>query len=281
MRKSFIAACCFSFSAISAQAATIYGVDENNNLLSFDSSAPGTMLSSVAITGVDNSIGALDFRPLNNVLYGLGSDRVVYTINLSSGVATAVSGVLALNGTSFAFDFNPTIDRLRIVSNANDNYVFNPNDGMLTVATSVFYAPGDPNDGANPDITGGAYTSSVFGAPGTSTQLYSIDTANDVLTKQANSFGTLTTVGALGVDLGSRTSFDIAGNEAFAFNGNKLFSVNLTTGALTNLGSTDRGLFGIAIAPPVPEPASWAMMIGGFALIGSMMRRQRVSAAFA
>jgi hypothetical protein len=29
--------------------------------------------------------------------------------------------------------------------------------------------------------------------------------------------------------------------------------------------------------PPVPEPASWAMMIGGFALAGSVLRRQRVS----
>lgn len=41
----------------------------------------------------------------------------------------------------------------------------------------------------------------------------------------------------------------------------------------------------VALAPPtapVPEPASWAMMIGGLALIGSAMRRRRrVAVSFA
>jgi hypothetical protein len=280
MFRSVSIAAALLASAGAANAATIYGVDENNRLLTFSSSMPGTIMSSVMITGLDNSIGALDFRPLNGALYGLGSDRVVYTINTMTGAATAVSGVLGLNGTSFAFDFNPTIDRLRIVSNANDNYVFNPNDGSLTTATSVFYAAGDPNAGLNPDITAGAYTTSVFGAPGASTQLYSIDTAQDMLTRQANSAGTLTTVGTLGFDLGSRTSFDILGSEAYAFNGSTLYSVNLMTGALTNIGMTDRALFGIAIAP-VPEPASWAMMIGGLGFVGAAMRRRATKVAFA
>jgi hypothetical protein len=31
-------------------------------------------------------------------------------------------------------------------------------------------------------------------------------------------------------------------------------------------------------APPVPEPASWAMMIGGFALAGGVLRQQRAAA---
>jgi hypothetical protein len=37
-------------------------------------------------------------------------------------------------------------------------------------------------------------------------------------------------------------------------------------------------------APPssdVPEPASWAMMIGGFGLVGAAMRRRRVAVRFA
>lgn len=280
MYKVILTACALLGAAGSGQAALVYGVDENNNLVTFDSMNPGTMLSSVAITGTDASLGALDFRPFDGMLYGLSLDWRVYRINTSTGAASAITGVLPLNGTSFAFDFNPTIDRLRLVSNANDNYVVNPNNGALTVATSVFYAPGDPNAGANPDVTAGAYTSSFFGAPGTSTQLYSIDTALDMLTKQANSAGTLTTVGALGVDLGSRTSFDIFGSDAFAFNGSTLYRVNLATGKLSSLGMTDRALFGIAIAP-VPEPASWMMMIGGMALVGGALRKRRTSIRFA
>lgn len=271
--RHFLLAAAVLVSGGAANAATVFGVDEQNNLVTFDSSNPAAFLSSLAITGVSASINAIDFRPLDNSLYGLGADRVIYTINPLTGAATAASGSLAIAGTEFAFDFNPTIDRLRIVSNTNENYVFNPNNGALTTATSVFYPVGDPNAGADPDITAAAYTSSVFGAPGTSTQLYSIDTANDLLTKQANSAGTLTTVGALGFNLGSRSSFDISGNDAFAFNGSTLYSVNLGSGALTSLGNTDRALFGIAIGV-VPEPGTWAMMLIGFGAVGASLRRR-------
>jgi hypothetical protein len=44
------------------------------------------------------------------------------------------------------------------------------------------------------------------------------------------------------------------------------------------------GLSFATIAPAVaavPEPASWAMMVGGFGLIGAAMRRRRVSVRFA
>jgi hypothetical protein len=36
-----------------------------------------------------------------------------------------------------------------------------------------------------------------------------------------------------------------------------------------------------ALSGAVPEPSSWAMMIGGFALVGAGMRRRRTSVAFA
>jgi hypothetical protein len=275
MRASFLAAVALLAPA-GASAATIFGVDENNQLVTFDSAAPGTFTSSVKISGTNSSIEALDFRPLNGALYGLGVDRIVYTINAMTGVATAASAKLGVEGTVFGFDFNPTIDRVRIVSNTNNNYVFNPNDGSLTgspTTSTLAYAAGDPNEGRDPGVSGAAYTTSSFGAPGTSTQLYVLDTDLDVLAKQNNNGGVLTTVGGLGADLGSRTSFDIAGNEAFAFNGTSLYGVNLSTGALSSLGSTSRQLFGIAVAP-VPEPATWGMMILGFGVIGYAMRRR-------
>jgi hypothetical protein len=264
--------------APAAQAATIFGVDENNNLLTFDSSNPMSFSSSVKISGLENSIQAIDFRPLNGSLYGLGADKVVYTINTATGVATAVGASLGIEGTEFAFDFNPTIDRLRIVSNTNQNYVFDPNTGGLTTATPVFYADGDVNAGLNADVTGGAYTSSTFGAVGTSTQLYGIDTALDVLVRQANNTGVLNTVGETGVDLGSRTSFDIAGSDAFAFNGSTLYRVDLNSGAFSTVGNTSRSLFGIAISP-VPEASTWAMMLVGFGMVAGAARYRRRSAA--
>ncbi|MBY9064477.1 DUF4394 domain-containing protein [Sphingomonas yunnanensis] len=276
MRQIVLLATAAILAPASASAATIFGVDETNTLVTFSSAVPGTFTSSVKITGAGSSIEALDFRPLNGTLYGLGTDRVVYTINTMTGVATAASAALGIEGSVFGFDFNPTIDRVRIVSNTNNNYVYNPNDGSLTGAPTTSplgYAAGDPNAGRDPGVSAAAYTSSSFGQPAASTQLYVIDTDLDVLAKQNNNGGVLTTVGGLGTDLGSRTSFDIAGSEAFAYNGNALYSVNLNSGALSTLGTTSRQLFGIAVAP-VPEPATWAMMILGFGAVGYSLRRR-------
>ena len=272
MKTMLLAAAAAATLSTGANAALVYGVDENNNLVSFNSAAPSTYLSSVALSGMGDSLQAIDFRPRTNTLYGLGSDNSIVTINLTTGASTQVSGPLALQGTSFAFDFNPTIDRLRIVSNTNQNYVFNPETNTLAPpATNVFY----PGGNVDPDVVGAAYTSAPFDPSNpTATQLYSIDSRNDLLVRQANSMGTLTPVGALGVDLGSRTSFDIAGAGAFAQNGRNFYNIDLVTGTATLVGRTDSTLFGIAVAA-VPEPATWAMMIGGIGAMGGMLRRRR------
>ena len=56
-----------------------------------------------------------------------------------------------------------------------------------------------------------------------------------------------------------------------AFNG---FGTFLSTGA--NVGTLI-----VSDASAVPEPTSWALFIGGFGLVGSAMRRRRVSVSFA
>lgn len=251
-----------------ANAATIFAVDGLNNLVSFNSAAPGTYLSSVRITGFSDSVQALDFRPANGVLYALAGNRSIYTINTATGVATSLGGgPLAIEGTLFGFDFNPVADAIRIVSNTNQNYRVNPNTGALIAQdTNVFY-PG--NTGQDPDVVANAYVS------GGTTQ-YAIDSAASTLVRQNNNAGDLTTIGSLGVTVGGRTSFDIAGSEAFVQSGRNLYSANLQTGALTRIGETQDEIFGLAISvPAVPEPATWAMMIVGFAMVGAASRYSR------
>ncbi|MEJ7701366.1 MAG: DUF4394 domain-containing protein [Pyrinomonadaceae bacterium] len=97
--------------------------------------SPNNVVNVAAITGLaagENILG-IDFRPATGQLYALGSSSRIYIINPRTGVATAVgaAGAFTLMGTDFGFDFNPTVDRIRIVSNTGQNLRVNPNDGTL------------------------------------------------------------------------------------------------------------------------------------------------------
>ena len=252
----------------SANAATIFAVDENNNLVTFDSANPGTFIQVAPITGTTATFLGLDFRDSNGLLYGLGDNLSLYTINQLTGMASLVGGPLAITGTNFGFDFNTVVDAIRVVSNDGSNYVVNADAGTATRFTDVAYASGDVNAGRDPVVTGNAYIH------GTANQ-FAIDTNTDFLVMQANNAGTLTSVGALGVAVGPRTSFDIDfDRNAYVADASRFYTVNTTTGVATFVGNTQRAVFGIAAAP-VPEPSTWAMLLLGFGAVGFAMRRNR------
>ncbi|RZK97484.1 MAG: DUF4394 domain-containing protein, partial [Hymenobacter sp.] len=141
--------------------AVAYGADADNNFVAFNPSAPQTQVVK-PFTGLQSGerVVGLDMRPLNGQLYGLGSTNRLYTINLASGAATAVGTTpLALTGTNFGFDFNPTVDRIRMVSDAGVNLRVNPADGVAVV-------DGVLNPGT-PSISAAAYTNNFAGATST------------------------------------------------------------------------------------------------------------------
>lgn len=256
-----------------ASAELVYGVTQTQSLISFRSNTPNNILSGVAIAGLQSNeqIMGIDFRPADNRLYAVGSFSNLYTIDLASGVASLVgagSFVPALNGSSFGFDFNPTIDRIRLVSDVNRNTVLNPETGTATGVTDLFYAAGDANEGADPNVTGSAYTNSFFGAM--TTQLYGIDTGLDVLVTQANSAGTLMTVGSLGTDLGDSVGFDISGVTGTAYasvidvalSRSTFWTIDLGTGAASMIGEIGGGAFVTSIAV-VPAPGAAALAAVG------------------
>lgn len=273
----------------SAQAELVYGVRDNQTLVSFDSSTPSTLLSGAAISGLqqNETITGIDFRPATGELYAAGSFSNLYTLDVGTGAATLVgagSFTPALNGSSFGFDFNPVIDRIRDVSDVNKNYVLNPNDGTATEVTDLFYGSGDVNEGTDPNVVHSAYTNSVSGA--TSTQLYGIDTGLDLLVTQANSAGTLASVGTgIGVDITDIGGFDISGATGIAYLAVKdvdsaktmFWTIDLTSGIGINSaigGNNEVGggavLTAIAV---VPEPTT-AMIFAAPAL-GLLRRRLR------
>ena len=240
---------------------TIFAVTSGNNLIRFSSAAPGAILSTTAVSGLlvgENLLG-IDFRPANGQLYGLGSTSRLYTIDLTSGVATQVGAspfAAALSGTDFGFDINPVVDRVRVVSDADQNLRLNPNSGALTATDSTLaYAAGDAHVGADPNLVGVAYSNNVAGA--TSTTLYGIDSNLDILVIQnPPNNGTLNTVGPLGADSSGAVGFDIARNgtalATLTVDGvAQLYRINVVTGAASMIGSIGEAnqIRDIAIAP--------------------------------
>ena len=263
-----------------AVAEVIYAVTTSNSLIRFDSSSPGTILTIGAITGLQGgeTILGIDFRPASRQLFGLGSTSRLYTINVTTGAATVVGTQFTtlLNGTAFGIDFNPTVDRLRVTSQADQNMRLNPNNAAIAgIDSTLAYAALDANAGANPSIVGNAYTNNFVGT--TTTTLYDIDSNLDILTTQnPPNNGTLNTVGPLGFNTSDLVGFDISRASLVAFASltapaaatSSLFTINLTTGAATLVGTIGGGVTiqGIAVAPVAQ---SGDLLISEFRLRGS------------
>jgi len=253
---------------------TIFALTTTNGLLSFNSGAPGSPSAIMPITGLaaGETLLGMDFRPANGLLYAVSNQSNIYIINTATAAATPISAMPfspGVNGTNFGVDFNPVPDRIRFVSDAEQDLRLNPNNGALAangVDGPLAFNAGDPNAAANPNIVAAAYTSNFAGA--TTTTLYEIDSTLNALVTQGSvggspigpNTGTLLTVGSLGVTLSDgETGFDIAPftNAAFASltlaGVSTLARINLATGAATALGAIGGGqpIRDIAIQPRI------------------------------
>ena len=240
-----------------------YALTNNNELINYASGNPLSELSAVNITGLlspTEKLLAIDFRPATGQLYGVTNQSRLYVINQLSGVASAVSAIPfspAINGTQVGFDFNPTVDRIRLVTGNDQNIRLNPETGTVAAVDGSI-------NPAGATVTAAGYTNSFAGAA--TTILYDIDVERDVLVKQVPpNAGTLVTVGALGVQAVGEAGFDIAPDNSVAIaaifgrgfevgqteesNGNKyrFYYINLETGEAQNAGKTDRVIVGLAI----------------------------------
>ncbi len=253
----------------STHAQTIYALS-GGGLYSFDAASPATASFAGTISGITagQTIEGMDFRPLNGALYLLGYDRnlqtaQIYTLNTVTAVATPVNvtpislvlGPVGADRLDISFDFNPTVDRIRVMSNRDYNYRLNPGTGAISFTDlNLNYAAADVNAGANPYVATAAYTNSYVGS--TSTILYDVDAQLKTLAKQdPPNNGALNTIGSLGGGISKTlTSVDMdifydavsQTNKAYLtvnsnFGSDKLISVDLTTGAGAVLASSIGG----------------------------------------
>jgi cysteine-rich repeat protein len=164
-----------------------------SQLAAFSTLDPAKVQTPLPVIGlvVGDQLVAIDRRPNNGMLYGLGYNATagtaqLYLISAESGLSfglgaatkftdTDGSTPVSISGTQFGMDFNPIADRVRIVNNQGQNFRINPNTGGF-----IDGAPG--TTGIQPDfaINGGtssldecAYTNNAFDAAVTT--LYTVD----------------------------------------------------------------------------------------------------------
>lgn len=240
----------------------------DGKLYTFEATAPAVLIGSpLIITGLGSgqSLVGMDYRPNKGELIALGYNSTtgmgrLYVLNTSSGAATALGTAdfaIDLGTGPVGLDFNPTVDRIRVVAANNKNYRLNPNTGTLQVTDGdLKYAVSDANAGKNPFIGTCAYTNSYIGA--TATALYDYDDSLAVFSKQdPPNDGILNSIGASGISVNAAdrsTDMDIYFNPTTSTNtaylsanpdgsvNDNLYTVNLTTGATTSLGMIGTGL---------------------------------------
>ncbi|GAB2813327.1 DUF4394 domain-containing protein [Lentzea nigeriaca] len=268
--------------ALSVVAAAVVGggqssVAQPSGLRAFGITADGTLMATFttnkpqelnwvrAIGGFSGDTAAigLDFRVQDGLLYLVGNKGGVYTVKTPPQVddvtVTKVSQLtVPLYGTNFGVDFNPALDRLRIISDTGQNLRHNLGDNTTT-EDAVLSTP--PALGPTRGVTAAAYTNNDLN-PDTATTLFDIGTATDELLIQspANN-GLLTAVGKLTVDAGANAGFDIYStlsngkavtSTGFATlvapNGTaSLYSVNLLNGTAASLGQFPLAVTDLAI----------------------------------
>lgn len=252
---------------------------KSGRLLCLDVRNPGKARSLGKVDNLDagTTLVGIDFRPENGKLYGLGSNGAIYTVNAGNADATKVAtglknasggGAVTLSGSSFGVDFNPSVDRLRVISDTGQNLRINVADGVTNIDTGLTNPPTPPATPPGPSaagVTGAAYTNNDKVAKTTTgTTLFDIDSTLDrVAIQSPANGGTLAPTGGLGRNVDPDSGFDIYStvrggvakqNVAYAAlsNGSRsaLYKVDLLDGSLRSLGqfAKNRGeIIGLAL----------------------------------
>jgi hypothetical protein len=260
---------------------TIVAVTESNQLVTFNAGQPQAVKPLGTLKGLQpgERVAGIDYRVARGVLFALGSSGRLYTVDTKTAEAKPVGNAplaIALAGNEFGFDFNPAVDRIRIVSDSGQNMRAHPDTGAsvdgnpnvdgVQPDSPLAYAAGDVNAGKTPRVVGAGYTYNKQNEKITTN--YALDAATGALVMQGSkegatpvvspNSGQLFTVGSLGIASFGAAGFDISdvSNTAFAAvnhdgaRATRFYLVDLATGKATFIGTVaGERLRGMAIEP--------------------------------
>jgi hypothetical protein len=281
-RAGWVAAALLAAAPVHAR--SLYVLTTDGRIALVPESQPGQAAGATAVTGLvaGDVLVAIDVRPLNARLYGLGFNSSAGTVQLylltvdgagarANPVGAAVVFDVPILGAQFGIDFNPTVDRLRVVNDAGQNFRLNPTNG-----TPVDGNPGLAGVQVDGAISGGttvlhdtAYVNNAINA--TVTTQYTLDSStNRLFIQNPPNNGTQTgpvnvTLGGSPLDFGGECGLDIPfdvnvsvansiasgkGLAALSVGGiSALYRIDLTSGVATLVGAFGVTARDVAIAP--------------------------------
>ena len=151
---------------------TVTGLTTSNQIVQFAVGTPGTLINGTPTTvtfpggATDTDLIGLDYRPRGGNLFAQASGGTVYVLEPNTALAgtvtaTRVTGAVAdgftAAPTSFGFDFNPQVDRIRVTNDApsgtsDNNYRYNPNNGQrVLIDGDLDYSTGDAERRGRPE----------------------------------------------------------------------------------------------------------------------------------
>src|ERR1022692_3672 len=239
-----------------------------NQIFTFDSSNPGTILTSVGISGMQGSDTLVGIDYLGSTLYAIGSAGNLYTVNGTTGAATLVNHFGPLNGIYFGMDASSA--GIRVVSDADINLLLNPSTGAIISST--------------PTLTPTTLNLDAIASSGST--MYAVDSLANTLGILNTAAGTFATTGAMGYDVNGKNGFDISPATGIAYFSSavsssgtdpNLYTINLATGFASLVGQIGPGegtlIAGLTVT--VPEPGTTALaLIGGAGMIALLRRRK-------
>jgi len=100
--------------APAAEVAALWG----DNTISIVDTSQKKVVKTWNITGINGKVLGIDVRPADGMLYAVGADGGIYTVDTKTGKATMKSKLetMLAAGSWATVDFNPAADRLRLMS---------------------------------------------------------------------------------------------------------------------------------------------------------------------